>query len=947
MAKDHLVQVVGADGVVLTTDAPGPSQDHLVEIYSVNDVPNAIEAMATTDGVAWVSPVLVGAESGLRVLVSDEIVVALTDDADAEAMAKEFNARGFEIAEYPRALGPAQYLLRRPGPKTIELLGEANALMDLPGVAWAEPNFIFEVALYSVPNDTFFGRQQGLHNVGQNSAVSDADVDAPEAWDIRTGNEQLIIAILDTGVDTGHPDLKIFTNPNEYGDGRESNGVDNDGNGYIDDYQGWDFYGYDNNPNHGTSSAAAHGTACAGIAAAQAGNSVGVAGAARGCRILPVKITDDGGASFTTTFQLGKAIRYAAQSADVISCSWGGMPESSAISAAIDFATTSGRGGKGCGVFFAAGNGASCWDPKPRRIRVTIPASGNYRFAFRYISNGLIDQQAAIDQVRLLHQNNYDHLWHEDFETGTAPGWTLAKSSSAIGDWWLSDGSGIYHWFQRPGSQWCYAIPTYTPVAGEWSELQTPELNLSQGNYILSYLNEFATDGVASATFEVWVLDPSGGRTILSTGITKGPCDGAMSYPARYANSIAIGAASDIDKRSYYSDYISAYGQLFAVAPSNGGWNDVVTTDTRGASGRNSGDWNGDGDYTMDFGGTSAATPLAAGVAALVLSKNASLTLFQIKDLLRQGCDHIGGVTYDGNGWHQEYGYGRLNAQSSVLLTPSDAIAPTLSSVVARSGRAVEVTFSEQMGDGVTTPGNYTISGSGKGTLPANPASVSWLSGNKYVLEWTSGEMISGTGNITITVSSTVKDVAGNGVGSPNSGTTNGSRVIHQVNCGTHYSSFAIYPFETERYWSGAGNPSGLSTVNSVINNDGTPTDVYGTERIVLTSTSYPGDIVFTVPNITSGVNHAVRLYFFANGYSHYAGDVVFDVYINNVLKLSDFDLNSQAGGIGVGLWREFTNITASGGSISVRIIPNQTWNRTWGAYYYNATISGIKVTAQ
>ena len=66
------------------------------------------------------------------------------------------------------------------------------------------------------------------------------------------------------------------------------------------------------------------------------------------------------------------------------------------------------------------------------------------------------------------------------------------------------------------------------------------------------------------------------------------------------------------------------------------------------------------------------------------------------------------------------------------------------------------------------------------------------------------------------------------------------------------------------------------------------------------------------MPNITSGVNHAVG-YIFANGYSHYAGDVVFDVYINNVLKLSDFDLNSQAGGIGVGLWREFTNITASG----------------------------------
>ena len=81
--------------------------------------------------------------------------------------------------------------------------------------------------------------------------------------------------------------------------------------------------------------------------------------------------------------------------------------------------------------------------------------------------------------------------------------------------------------------------------------------------------------------------------------------------------------------------------------------------------------------------------------------------------------------------------------------------------------------------------------------------------------------------------------------------------------------------------------------MNSVINNDGRP-QTFMAPGASFHVTSYPGDIVFTVPNITSGVNHAVG-YIFANGYSHYAGDVVFDVYINNVLKLSDFDLNSQA----------------------------------------------------
>jgi len=132
-----------------------------------------------------------------------------------------------------------------------------------------------------------------------------------------------------------------------------------------------------------------------------------------------------------------------------------------------------------------------------------------------------------------------------------------------------------------------------------------------------------------------------------------------------------------------------------------------------------------------------------------------------------------------------------------------------------------------------------------------------------------------------------------------------------------------------------------------IINNDGTPTAVYGSERNILTATQYPGDIIYTLPNITVGINHAVRLYFFDNGYSVEPGDVEFDVYINNVLKLANFDLITAAGGARNGFWLDFPNITASNGAITLRIVPKQTWNYTWSAYYYNATISGIKVTAQ
>ncbi|MCX6344042.1 MAG: S8 family serine peptidase [Armatimonadetes bacterium] len=104
-----------------------------------------------------------------------------------------------------------------------------------------------------------------------------------------------------------------------------------------------------------------------------------------------------------------------------------------------------------------------------------------------------------------------------------------------------------------------------------------------------------------------------------------------------------------------------------------------------------------------------------------------------------------------------------------------DKTAPTVSTVLVQTGLTVDVTFSEAMGTGVTTAGNYTVSGTGKGTLANNPNSVALVSGNKYRLTWTAGEMVDG-GDITITVAS-AQDLAGNTIGSPNSGTHTGGGI--------------------------------------------------------------------------------------------------------------------------------------------------------------------------
>ena len=105
-------------------------------------------------------------------------------------------------------------------------------------VLYAEPNYKFK--LFVVPNDPMFSQMWGLNNTGQTGGTEDADIDAPEAWDIQRGDPEIIVAIIDTGVDYKHPDLA----GNMWVNTAERNGapdVDDDGNGYVDDIHGWNF----------------------------------------------------------------------------------------------------------------------------------------------------------------------------------------------------------------------------------------------------------------------------------------------------------------------------------------------------------------------------------------------------------------------------------------------------------------------------------------------------------------------------------------------------------------------------------------------------------------------------------------------------------------------------------------------------------------------------------
>jgi len=134
------------------------------------------------------------------------------------------------------------------------------------------------------PNDEFFDLQWNMYNTGTSGGIMDADIDATDAWEITTGGitalgDTLVIAVIDGGCDLNHEDLDLWKNENEI----PGNGIDDDNNGYIDDYDGWNAYNHSGNVPTDS-----HGTHVSGIAGAIGNNEIGVAGVNWNAKIMPI-----------------------------------------------------------------------------------------------------------------------------------------------------------------------------------------------------------------------------------------------------------------------------------------------------------------------------------------------------------------------------------------------------------------------------------------------------------------------------------------------------------------------------------------------------------------------------------------------------------------------------------------------------------------------------------
>jgi subtilisin family serine protease len=316
--------------------------------------------------------------SDSELICEDEIVVKFKKSVAATKVTEIASQFGMDVVEENSLF--TLFKVRDAG----TALDVANRIQESGLTIYSFPNFVSKIRLdQHIPNDPFFQRQFYLHNTGQVTAdnrtgTPDADIDAPEAWEVSQGSSQVIVAVLDDGVSAAHPDIPASRQVRLAGSNP--------------------FCGDPNNPEPATYRF--HGNACAGIIAAAQDNSEGVAGICSNCKIMPIKISDDGhtpSCAELTPAQIANAIKFAVDNgAWVLSNSWSTLYNAPnifpVIVDAISYATTQGRGQKGCVVVFSPGNDAD----HSRNVNgfVNFPASVTVSGVFAVGASDRNDQQA-------------------------------------------------------------------------------------------------------------------------------------------------------------------------------------------------------------------------------------------------------------------------------------------------------------------------------------------------------------------------------------------------------------------------------------------------------------------------------------------------------------------------------------------------------------------------
>jgi len=218
------------------------------------------------------------------VLVKFRFSATVADRARARGLINASKRRSYNIESRLEKLG----LLGRQS-----VMDAVDRLSSLPFVEYAQPDF--RVSKVST-NDPLYSLLYAIENTGQEilgrQGIVDADMDVVEAWATETGDPELIIAVIDEGVDYAHEDLatNMWVNTGEI----PNNNIDDDGNGFIDDVHGYDFFDDDGDPM--PDNGEGHGTHVAGTICAEGNNGIGIVGVVQQCKIMSLRfLGPDGG----------------------------------------------------------------------------------------------------------------------------------------------------------------------------------------------------------------------------------------------------------------------------------------------------------------------------------------------------------------------------------------------------------------------------------------------------------------------------------------------------------------------------------------------------------------------------------------------------------------------------------------------------------------------------
>jgi subtilisin family serine protease len=216
--------------------------------------------------------------------VPGRLILRLKDGLNAQAQSSFLQAEGLSTIRSFSSTGAMLVQLAA----GVDARQKALDLSTRSAVQYAEPDYYMK-HISAVPNDPAFGELWGLQNTGQAGGTSGADIDVASVWNNFVGSSNTVIAIIDSGVDYTHPDLaaNMWRNPGEI----PGDGIDNDGNGYVDDIFGIDTANNDSDPFDDVG----HGTHVAGTAAAVGNNGVGVAGVNWAANIMALKFLDASG----------------------------------------------------------------------------------------------------------------------------------------------------------------------------------------------------------------------------------------------------------------------------------------------------------------------------------------------------------------------------------------------------------------------------------------------------------------------------------------------------------------------------------------------------------------------------------------------------------------------------------------------------------------------------